>query len=183
MGGSARGTAPFPSGGAVVASAERPAPERSAWRLFRLEQATLGRLGRLIRAEMAELAPDSWAVWRLDSALSGDGWGDLVLPELAALLRAADPPGGRARRGSAPCPSTQDRAALRRLGELMRTEASELAAWGSQLARRLDCWGIRLVLDCDRPQRPCPSLGRAPPSRSTERGLIASAVSNREDER
>jgi uncharacterized protein YjbJ (UPF0337 family) len=114
-----------------------------------------------MREEMAALAPGSWALWRLGSDLTGDGWGALVLPELAALLRDEDAVSARAHTCRERCPSGADRVVLRRRGALMRTEAAGLAAWGSPLARRLECWGIRLVLDCDCPQRPSPPPRRA----------------------
>jgi hypothetical protein len=47
----------------------------------------------------------------------------------------------------------EEEAALRRLAAAMRAEAAELAGRDEGLARRLDGSGVRLALECERPQR------------------------------
>lgn len=123
---------------------------RRAIRARPAEEAALRRVSALMRAEAAELDERCWLARHLEVAVEDlRVWGPRVLPELRALtsptgIRYADPWAA----GPDPCPlAPPEVAALRRIGVWMRAEAAELG--GSQLARRLDGWGVRLALECE----------------------------------
>jgi hypothetical protein len=137
--------------------APRDTPARA-----RREEAALRRLAAVMRAEAEELPPDCWVRRRLESDVAVGGWGDLVLPELARLVQEDEPDPDRWTRRHERSPLADDEeAVLRRLSVLMRAEAAELGAPHSALARRLDGWGIRLALACERVSR---GAGRAVPA-------------------
>jgi hypothetical protein len=126
------------------------------------EEAALRRLAALMRAEAEELPPDCWVRRQLESDVAVGGWGDLVLPELARLVQDDEPEPDRWIRRHERSPLAHDEeAVLRRLSALMRAEAAELDAPRSALARRLDGWGIRLALVCERVSH---GAGRAVPA-------------------
>ena len=118
------------------------------------EEAALRRLAALMRAEAEELPPDCWVRRQLECDVAVGGWGDLVLPELARLVQDEEPDPDRwTRRSERSLLAADEEAVLRRLSVAMRAEAAELGAPGSALARRLDGWGIRLALACERVPR------------------------------
>jgi hypothetical protein len=133
--------------------------QRPGDRLAEREWAALRRVAALMRAEAAELAPSSWVRRRLETDVAVGGWGELVLPELALLMRGeeASSPGSwvRGREEAGPL-ELDEEAALRRLGALMRAESAELDDPASPVRRRLDGWGIRLALACELPDRARP---------------------------
>jgi len=135
---------------------ERPSSEGATADLQPAGPATaaLHRLAAYMHAEAAELPAGGWLRRRLESDVADGGWGDVVLPELAALMREAEPVAGRwARVRADPAPLLDaEESAVRRLGALMRAEAAELEEAAPALARRLDAWGIRLEIACERPE-------------------------------
>ncbi|MDX6647618.1 MAG: hypothetical protein QOK40_3345 [Miltoncostaeaceae bacterium] len=130
--------------------ARRAAPARAE-----REEAALRRLAAVMRAEAAELPPGCWVRRQLEGDVALGGWGDLVLPELARLVHEDEPdPDHWTRRRDSRSPlAEEEEAVLRRISALMRAEAAELDAPRSGLARRLDGWGIRLALVCERGPR------------------------------
>jgi hypothetical protein len=118
------------------------------------EEAALRRLAAVMRAEADELPPDCWVRQQLEGDVAVGGWGDIVLPELARLVQDDDlEPDRWTRRGGRSPLCDDEEAVLRRISVLMRAEAAELGGPRSALARRLDGWGIRLALACERSPR------------------------------
>jgi len=117
--------------------------------------AALRRVAALMAAETAELPAHGRLRPRLAADVAIGGWGDIVLPELSALMRELEPGRELFVRERAPHPPlrAQEEAAARRLAALLRAEAAELADATPASARRLDAWGIRLAIECQRPQR------------------------------
>jgi hypothetical protein len=122
------------------------------------EEAALRRVAAHLRAEAAELEPGSWLHARLVADHWIGDWGEHVLPELDGLVSPAWEADHWVGRTSARCPLEEaEESALRRLAAHQRAEAVELGD-ASPLARRLERWGIRIALDCARPEAP-PRLG------------------------
>ena len=119
-----------------------------------VEEAALRRVSAHLQAEAAELDPGSW----LHARIVGDhwvgDWGERVLPELAGLMSEDWEVDRWVGRSHERCPlDGRDEAALRRLAAHLRAEARELGD-ESPLGRRLEGWGIRIALDCGRPETP-----------------------------
>jgi hypothetical protein len=118
------------------------------------EEAALRRMSAHLRAEAEELEPGTW----LHDRLVADDWihesCDRIVAELGRLMGPSWESDRWVGRASEMCPlDAPEEAALRRLAALMRAEAAELGG-GSALGRRLESWGIRIALDCGRPEAP-----------------------------
>jgi hypothetical protein len=116
------------------------------------EQAALRRVAAQMNAEAAELPPNTWLAQRL--RVEVDEWGERVLPELAlrmAIDREPESAQSWVRMRSERSPLTlAEESCLRRLAALLRAEGAELGT-ESSVGTRLDSWGIRLSLECERP--------------------------------
>jgi hypothetical protein len=118
------------------------------------EEAALRRLSAHLQAEAAELDPGSWLYAHLVADQWVGDWGERVVPELAGLMSPSWEADRWVGRSHERCPlEGTDEAALRRLAALLRAEAVELGD-ESPLGRRLEGWGIRIALDCARPEVP-----------------------------
>jgi hypothetical protein len=118
------------------------------------EEAALRRLSAHLRAEAAELDAGSWLHARLVADQWVGEWGDRIVPELTGLMEPAWESDCWVGRAHECCPlDGPDEAALRRLAAHLRAEAVELGD-ESPLGRRLERWGIRIGLDCARPEAP-----------------------------
>jgi hypothetical protein len=131
---------------ATLATGTRPAKKA--------EEAALRRFSAHLQAEAAELDPGSWLHARLVADHWVGDWGERVLPELAGLMSPSWEADCWVGRSHERCPlDGPDEAALRRLAVHLRAEALELGD-ESPLGRRLERWGIRIALDCARPEAP-----------------------------
>lgn len=119
------------------------------------EEAALRRVTSAMRAEAAELPPESWVRLRLEQGPLAD-WGESLLDDLAALMRAESAGGDGSFFVPRPraCPlDEREEASLRRLATLLRAEAAELDSLSSAVGRRLYGLGVRLALECEHPLR------------------------------
>jgi len=122
------------------------------------EEGALRRLAAHLEAEAAELEPGSWLHSRLVADQWIGDWGEHVLPQLADVVSPAWEADDWVGRTHAHCPLDEaEESALRRLAAHLRAEARELGD-ASPLGRRFERWGIRIGLDCARPEAP-PRLG------------------------
>jgi hypothetical protein len=132
--------------------ASRARMARPSQELAEQEQAALRRVAAEMTAEAAELPPTSWVAVHL--RLGVEGWGERVLPELFSLMAAEDadqPAQSWIRVRSDHCPLTlAEEASLRRVSAILQAEGAELGPT-SQVGSRLNSWGIRLALECERP--------------------------------